>query len=179
MTCQDLEVVTGIEKESQPEPWSEKAFVEELSRSPQGAFVARIWSEGVGGSQGERPPEIRMVSSPPDWKVCGYVCFWVVADELQILNLAVDKAFRRGGVGTELLRYAFTAGISAGAKTGFLEVRKGNRAGREFYKRAGFREVGERPGYYGPCRETAVLMERDLGLGELQSTWPDRNGKMT
>ena len=49
-----------------------------------------------------------------------------------------------------------------------LEVRGGNGAAMELYRKLGFREVGRRPGYYAGGGEDAVLM--DLALGEFEIT---------
>jgi ribosomal-protein-alanine N-acetyltransferase len=52
-----------------------------------------------------------------------------------------------------------------GAKAVFLEVDEDNAAARRLYARAGFRDVGRRPGYYSQGRDhaaTAVVMRRDL-----------------
>ena len=54
------------------------------------------------------------------------------------------------------------AGLSARAV--FLEVDEGNQPARRLYQRAGFREVGRRPGYYqhGNHAATALVLRRDL-----------------
>ena len=47
----------------------------------------------------------------------------------------------------------------------FLEVDERNEPARRLYQRAGFREVGRRPGYYQQGREqpaTALVLRRDL-----------------
>jgi ribosomal-protein-alanine N-acetyltransferase len=47
----------------------------------------------------------------------------------------------------------------------FLEVDEDNEPARRLYRRAGFREVGRRPGYYpqaGGNAATALVLRRDL-----------------
>ena len=47
----------------------------------------------------------------------------------------------------------------------FLEVDEDNEPARRLYQRAGFREVGRRPGYYQQGRDraaTALVLRRDL-----------------
>lgn len=163
MTWDDLPEVLAIERESQAEPWSERSFGEELARPETWAFVARLsgtWGEGIEmhsrGSVG--------LNFPTDhgMPLCGYVCFWIVADELQIMNIAVHRSFRRRGIGWALLSHALGAGVASGARRAFLEVRKSNGGARKLYEKAGFSKVGERPGYYGLDQEAAVLMEMVL-----------------
>ena len=52
-----------------------------------------------------------------------------------------------------------------GAPAVFLEVDEDNEPARRLYQRAGFREVGRRPGYYQQGRDhaaTALVLRRDL-----------------
>ena len=55
-----------------------------------------------------------------------------------------------------------------GCKLVTLEVRSGNEAAMELYKKLGFREVGRRKGYYAKGGEDAVLMDLDLGKVEVE-----------
>jgi [ribosomal protein S18]-alanine N-acetyltransferase len=49
-----------------------------------------------------------------------------------------------------------------GARTVFLEVGEQNTPACRLYRRAGFREVGRRQGYYD-SGATALVLRRDLG----------------
>jgi [ribosomal protein S18]-alanine N-acetyltransferase len=88
-------------------------------------------------------------------RVVGFLGWRAVAsDEREILNLAVDPAFRRRGVASLLVRRF----LEDFAGTVFLEVRASNQAARKFYEELGFRQVGLRRGYYPPDWEDAVVM---------------------
>jgi len=88
-------------------------------------------------------------------RVAGFVVTRRVAGEqAEILNLAVDPAERRRGVGTWLLGEA----LASSAGPWFLEVRASHEAARELYEKFGFREVARRPGYYQDSGEVAVVM---------------------
>jgi len=86
----------------------------------------------------------------------------LVADELQIEDLAVAPERRRRGWGLRLLRALLEVGRRRGLATAHLEVRRGNAAARALYRRGGFEEVGERREYYREPREDAILMRRRL-----------------
>lgn len=103
-------------------------------------------------------------------RIMGYICFWVVADELHVLNVAVHKACRRRGVGRVLVLRAIQEGRVRGVRKALLEVRSSNVDARSFYQSLGFQIVGERPGYYGRNGEPAVLM--DLVLGDTANDRP-------
>jgi ribosomal-protein-alanine N-acetyltransferase len=91
--------------------------------------------------------------------VLGYICFWLVADELQITNLAVHPEYRRRSIGWQLLLHAFQLGHAAGARLAVLEVERSNRAARALYEKLGFMVVHKRPCYYPESREDGLVME--------------------
>lgn len=73
-----------------------------------------------------------------------------VADEAELLLLAVDPAQQRRGIGQALLDEFIAAALAHGAHRLHLEVRDGNPA-VELYGAAGFVSVGRRRNYYhGP-----------------------------
>ena len=91
----------------------------------------------------------------------GFALGWVVADELEILDVAVDVAARGRGHGATLLRELTMRAVERGARQAFLEVRATNQAAIRLYERAGFSRVGERRGYYADG-EDAWLFGRAL-----------------
>jgi ribosomal-protein-alanine N-acetyltransferase len=94
--------------------------------------------------------------------VCGLVVFRTMADEAEILNLAVASARRRRGFGSRLMEDALAACKTAGAKRIFLEVRESNDAARKFYLRMGLTEVGRRRDYYSHPIEDALVLARTV-----------------
>lgn len=75
--------------------------------------------------------------------------------ENEVLNLAVDPAYRRRGVGRALLEAELAA---PGAWR--LEVRESNAAARALYLALGFREAGRRKNYYRNPAEAAIVLIR-------------------
>lgn len=160
MLAADLSFVADMERESQPEPWSQKAFYEELANSRSLAFVARFL-QGMSEIKGLQAGAAGLIDGAPQspGPVIGYICSWVVVDELHILNVVVDEACRRCGVGRELLLHTFEEGCRRGVRRALLEARWSNLAARRLYEALGFQRVGDRPGYYDHGGEPAVLME--------------------
>jgi ribosomal-protein-alanine acetyltransferase len=94
--------------------------------------------------------------------VVGFLVARIMADEMEILNLAVDPGERRRGVGGALLHAAIEHGQRCRARRAFLEVRESNRTARRFYERRGFVVFGRRRRYYSNPQEDALLMARGL-----------------
>ena len=101
-----------------------------------------------------------------DGEVAGYAGMRTVLDEGYISNVAVSPALRKRGVGMALVQALQREGKTRGLSFLTLEVRVGNREARRLYERAGFREVGLRPGYYEKPREDALLMTYDYPEGD-------------
>ncbi len=95
----------------------------------------------------------------------GFILLRAVADEAEILTLAVRPDARRRGLGARLVSEGGTAAAACGARRLFLEVAEGNAAALALYARAGFVGAGRRPGYYarpGGDREDALILARNL-----------------
>lgn len=132
-TAADIPLLAAIEVRAQKHPWSEAQFAEELALPQSQVLVARSAAEPVGA-------------------VAGYSVTWVVADELQILNICVAPEYRRSGVARALLHKAL-----AGCACATLDVRRGNVEALGLYRSFGFSEDGVRSGYYSDG-EDAILM---------------------
>ncbi|WP_339914686.1 GNAT family N-acetyltransferase [uncultured Brevundimonas sp.] len=86
----------------------------------------------------------------------GFILVRVVADEAEILTLAVAPGSRRAGLGLWLTEQGAQMAAAAGARRLFLEVAADNVAARTLYARAGFAVAGQRPGYYARKESPAV-----------------------
>jgi [ribosomal protein S18]-alanine N-acetyltransferase len=70
-----------------------------------------------------------------------------VADEEELLLIAVSPHVRRGGIGRALIKALTDNARQSGRANLFLEVREGNPA-MALYRETGFQPIGRRPGYY-------------------------------
>jgi len=94
--------------------------------------------------------------------VLGFLVFWLVHDEVHVLNVAVGAEHRRRGVARALMDQAALRGRARGARLCTLEVRRSNLAAIALYRGLGYREVAIRPRYYAEEGEDALVMELDL-----------------
>ncbi len=91
--------------------------------------------------------------------ICGIAGMYIVAGEGQIMNVAVREAFRRQGIGRQLLDSLIFEGKKRGAAFFTLEVSSENQAAIRLYEGFGFKEAGRRKKYYK--KSDAILMTLD------------------
>lgn len=132
----DLPQVLAVENACYPDPWSENQFRQELDQPH--ATVDLCW---VGE------------------ELVGYHCYWLIAGEMQILNIATAPEFQRCGVARKLLDHALAVCCEVGLERAYLEVRVGNASAINLYRSFGFVEDGIRTRYYADG-EDALLMVR-------------------
>ena len=83
------------------------------------------------------------------WKIYGdslfgYVCFFQVKNEVEIIKLGIMKSHQGKNYGTYLIKKIKNLSI----RKIFLEVSSLNKIGIKFYKKNGFQIIGVRPNYY-------------------------------
>jgi ribosomal-protein-alanine N-acetyltransferase len=138
---EDVDRVVEIEREGFLHPWSRELVEREL---------AHAWSRLLLAEDGRDGP------------VVGYIVFWVVHDEVHVLNVATAVAARRRGVGRALMEAAEEEGRRRGARLSTLEVRRSNAPAIALYVALGYRQIGVRPNYYAEEREDAIVMGKQL-----------------
>jgi ribosomal-protein-alanine N-acetyltransferase len=144
MTAEDMPAVMEIERIAFTNPWSPELLRRELTHD---------WST------------ILLAEEPlPDGssRLLGFAIFWVVHDELHILNVATDPRHRRRGVARTVMQAALNRARERRCSMATLEVRRSNQAALELYRSLGFRPVGVRPNYYVDEGEDAIVMVMDL-----------------
>ena len=76
--------------------------------------------------------------------------------------MAVHSAFRRQGIGEQLISELLTLCEIHEMDCFTLEVRETNEPAQALYKKFGFHEIGIRKGYYQDNGEDAVIMWKYL-----------------
>jgi [ribosomal protein S18]-alanine N-acetyltransferase len=137
----DLDAVMEIERLCFSTPWERQAFADELARP-----WASLW----------------LLCEVPSGRAVGFCNHWLVAGEMQILNVAVHPDHRRRGHAARLLRHILAEAQEKHVTVVSLEVRASNHAAQALYRRFGFRDVGRRPRYYADNGEDALLMDFEV-----------------
>lgn len=139
MTLDDISQVMKLEREIFPDPWSAAAFKEQLTQVGWGAIVAE---------SGDR--------------IIGYACYYIVAGESHLTNIAVNAKYRRKSVARRLLDNILQVVQSRDCEYIFLEVRPSNSGAIAFYEKFHFEILYRRPNYYRQPVEDAFVMGRYL-----------------
>jgi len=148
MHKKDMDQVLSIEQDSFSMPWSRNLFLSEF-RSPLVSTLLVAFADD---------PVLR--------KVIGYIVYWVVADEMHILNLATAPEHRRQCVAKKLVLAGLKRAHRKGAARAFLEVRASNTAAQKLYADLGFTGTSLRREYYDSPVEDAVVMVLERGVFE-------------
>ena len=133
----DIDNVIAIEvKAYGNHHWSKESFLNELSNE-----LAHYFS--VFNEKNE---------------LIAYCGCWQILEEAHITNIAVAPEYRRNHIGETLLKTIIDECYKNMVKFITLEVRVGNIAAIELYKKYGFKSLGTRKGYYQDNNEDALIM---------------------
>jgi len=126
-----------------------------LARLHAAAFAgrARGWTAAEIAALAQAPGALLVEGAPP----VGFALLRVVADEAELLTIAVDPAHQARGVGAALLARAEALARARGAAAMLLEVEVGAAPARTLYARAGYGAVGSRRDYLGAGRDSLIL----------------------
>jgi [ribosomal protein S18]-alanine N-acetyltransferase len=139
MHADDVSDVMRIERASFNEPWAEVHFYFELYTKTANNWVAIENNE-----------------------LCGYLCFWLIANEIHINNIAVKASKKRQGVAQEMMKKLTSFAHNNNVCTMTLEVNEHNEPAKGFYRKNGFEQVGIRPKYYQHDQADALILTKQL-----------------
>lgn len=137
MDKKDIEQVERIEKEIFSIPWSAHSF-EDAAMTKENIYLV-CECNGV---------------------IAGYCGLWTVFGEGNITNMAVDKEYRKKGIGEALMKEMEKRGRQKDVDIFFLEVRQSNAAARRLYDKMGYKEIGTRKRFYERPVEDAIVMSK-------------------
>lgn len=137
MEKKDIEQVERIEKEIFSIPWSAHSF-EDAAMTKENIYLV-CECNGV---------------------IAGYCGLWTVLGEGNITNMAVDKEYRKKGIGEALMKEMEKRGRQKDVDIFFLEVRQSNAEARRLYDKMGYKEIGTRKRFYERPVEDAIVMSK-------------------
>jgi ribosomal-protein-alanine N-acetyltransferase len=136
MIRRDMAEVLDVENESFEFPWLEEDFIRCLRQRNCIGMVAEH-----------------------DDRVVGFMIYELHKTRLHVLNFAVNSAYRRRGIGNQMIS-KLVSKLSLERRTRImLEVRETNLPAQLFFRTAGFRAVSVLRDYYDDTTEDAYLMQ--------------------
>ena len=135
-----LDVIEAIEQDCFKSPWNRDALRSELS--------GLSWSRTF----------LAMKNNTP----AGYINFWTVCGEYQILKVAVHSSFRGQRAGVQMIEHLKALAMEEHVSLISLELRAQNTIAQRLYESCGFCTAGTRKGYYTDTGEDAILMNYEL-----------------
>lgn len=143
MNSSDIEGVFNISKSCFSTPWSLDSIKSELN-NPLAKYIVAV----------DKDLDL----------VVGFIGAWIVVGEASITNIAVDKNYRKIGIGNKLLESLINLCSDLNCTLINLEVRESNLTAQNLYKKHGFIIDGVRKGYYEDNKEDAILMTKTLTM---------------
>jgi len=147
MTMNDIAAIVAIEQEAFTTPWTEEAFINELTNN---LFARYMIMEYEG-------------------QIIGYGGMWIIIDEAHVTNIAVLADYRGLGLGEKLLTELQRTAAFLGATKMTLEVRVSNQVAQSLYRKLGFEASGIRPAYYSDNLEDALIMWAELAPNQVSA----------
>jgi ribosomal-protein-alanine N-acetyltransferase len=145
MTATDLEVVSNLERDIFPDPWSARAFAEELAAEGRHYLVCEEGGE-----------------------VVGYAGLLVIGEDAHVVTLGVIPTRRQHGLGALLMLRLAEKALGAGAINLTLEVRADNEVAQGLYHRFGFVPIGVRRRYYRDV-DALIMWALDIDSDEYRA----------
>jgi len=136
----DFAEIARIERLSRPAPWPDRI----IRQSMDGASCRCAAAQKPAGAG-----------------LAGFCFYRYLGTDMEIDDLAVEPAFRRGKIATRLMEYALDCGRGAGIVRCLLDVGATNGAALGLYRKLGFTDDGIRRNYYADG-EHAILMSRNV-----------------
>ncbi|MCM0605424.1 MAG: ribosomal protein S18-alanine N-acetyltransferase [Xanthomonadaceae bacterium] len=148
-TLDDAERLVEIEARVHTGPWIKDHFVHEISQP-----FSRI---------------LLLTDDETDQMIAGYICYRLMDDYAEILNVAVDLQHRGLGFAQLLMQQVIRDALKDEMKRLTLDVRISNTAAISLYKKLGFMEVSRRKKFYSNG-EAAVAMDLILNVANISGS---------
>lgn len=132
------------------------------------AEIEKQWPEydswGYNGLKAELEKKFSVfLIAEEEKEICGFINFWILAPEIEINTLIVDKSKLRRAVATKLLDKTLEYARKNKCAELILEVNEKNQPAISLYKKYGFVAFSKRVKYYNSMYD-AIVMKKTLEL---------------
>ena len=149
----DLDEVLLIEASSGLTSWSRQSFQWEMENALSSCFVLR------GEAEGNTPITGFSSRGSGSWELtCGFICFRILGEESELLNLGIHPEYRRGGLGRALVAFYLDFCDHRRVKTFYLETAVSRSSTIRLYRSFDFKVLAVRPGCYQGGEDAFLMM---------------------
>ena len=136
----DLNTMVEIELENFSSPWDFKTLYYEVIINENSTFFGMFIDD----------------------ELVGYIGYWFINDNIDIINIAVRDKFKRQGIATKLFDSLLIYTKHLSPKTITLEVNVNNTKAINLYKKLGFTSLRRIKNYYHQTNEDAYMMQKEV-----------------
>ena len=130
----DLKSILNIEKKAYNKPYWNESMLKKLFNKDSNEI---IWVSQI------------------KQKIAGFLIEQRCEDEINLLNVAIDRSFQNRGVGKKLIGYFLR--IIPNNSSVFLEVNKSNFIARKIYSNLNFKSINIRKSYYNDGGDALIM----------------------
>lgn len=131
MTQNDIDEVQAIDSSSPfHSPWSKQVWLEESQNPLSYCYL------------------IKQIKGENLKRIIGFICFRIVGEESELLNIGVHPQARLKGMGKKLMDFYINYCRERGVKNFFLEVSAENLPAFHLYQTFGYQIIGTRKKFY-------------------------------
>lgn len=147
MDLRDIDRVVAIENCSQVHPWTKQNFKD--------CIDSKYWN-------------YVLLDEAQSSQIVGFCIVMPGVDELHLLNISIDRAYRRRHIAKRALESIESSGKEHGFSKILLEVRRSNLSAITLYEQLNYILIGTRKNYYplaleqSSLREDALILEKVL-----------------
>ena len=138
-TEEDMPRILEIERDAISPPWSHGGLLSEIYKDD--SFFALAVENDM---------------------ILGFIIMRHMDEDSELLQVAVDSAYRRRGIADLLMESALFWACDCGVGIVYLEVRKSNEAAIMLYEKHGFIQSGCRKEYFTDPLEDAIIMFNEV-----------------
>ena len=120
--------------------WTQRMFAEEMKNAFSHCFVAKTYGASTR-------------------QIVGFICFRLIGQESELLNLGVRPQYRRQSAGRRLMRFYINFSKKKGIKRFYLDVDSSNEPALRLYQSFCYTPSGMRKNFYGGNTD-ALLMTK-------------------
>jgi ribosomal-protein-alanine N-acetyltransferase len=149
MTLADVPAVINMEQAAYQAHWPKRNYQHELAQVSCAHYF------------------VMCADSPI--RIVGAGGYWLLADEANIMTIAIHPMWQKRGLAARLLSYLIQQAMAQQAEGVTLEVRPSNQAALALYQKFGLVEVGRRLRYYDDGEAALILATPILSSPEYQT----------